>query len=298
MGTIGNLTRPSRAALSPSKEALLRKRLQGGIQTLHHGDPAAQIPARKQQGSARLSFAQQRLWFLHELDPQSSAYNETTALRICGPLDLNAFEEALNRIHERHGVLSAHFPATDGTPMQVSHPARIRCELADVQHLPASQREVAATELAQKEVGKPFDLAEGPVARYLLIRCKPDEHLFIVVMHHIVTDGWSVALYFQELAALYDGATRGVSPELPALPIQYRTLPNGSVRLCEATPSVMNSAIGRANLPAHRRQSICRRTARNESLPGHMAQCIRFNYRALFVRRSSPKAIRTTRRSS
>ena len=137
MGTIGNLTRPSRAALSPSKEALLRKRLQGGIQTLHHGDPAAQIPARKHQGSAPLSFAQQRLWFLHELDPQSSAYNETTALRIKGQLDFSAFEEALNRIHERHTVLSARFPATDGTPMQVCHPTRVRCELADVQHLPA-----------------------------------------------------------------------------------------------------------------------------------------------------------------
>src|SRR5262245_60031447 len=120
MGTIGNLTRPSRAALSPSKEALLRKRLQGGIQTLHHGDPGAQIPARKLQGPAPLSFAQQRLWFLHELDPQSSAYNETTALRIKGPLDFNAFEEGLNRIHERHTVLSARFPATDGTPMQVA----------------------------------------------------------------------------------------------------------------------------------------------------------------------------------
>jgi hypothetical protein len=221
MGTIGNLTRPSRAALSPSKEALLRKRLQGGIQTLHHGDPAAQIPARKDQGPAPLSFAQQRLWFLHELDPQSSAYNEATVLRIQGPLDFNAFEEALNRIHERHAVLSARFPATDGTPMQVRCPTRIRCELADVRHLPPSEREVAAAELAQKEVSKPFDLAKGPVARYVLIRCKADEHLFVVVMHHIVTDGWSVALFFQELAVLYDVATRGVSPELRTLPIQY-----------------------------------------------------------------------------
>ena len=221
MGTIGNLTRPSRAALSPSKEALLRKRLQGGIQTLHHGAPAAQIPAREQKGPARLSFAQQRLWFLHELDPQSSAYNEATALRIKGPLDFTAFEEALNQIHERHAVLSARFPATDGTPMQVCHPERVRCELVDVQHLPASQREVAAAELAQKEITKPFDLVEGPVARYLLIRSKPDEHLFVVVMHHIVTDGWSVALFLQELAALYDGARRGISPELRALPIQY-----------------------------------------------------------------------------
>src|SRR5262245_17893608 len=206
MGTTGNLTRPSRAALSPSKEALLRKRLQGGIQTLQHGDPAAQIQAREQQGPARLSFAQQRLWFLHELDPQSSAYNETTALRITGPLDVDAFDEALNRIHERHTVLSARFPAADGLPMQVCHPARVRCEFVDVQHLPASQREAAATALAQKEVSKSFDLAEGPVTRYLLIRCKPDEHLFVVVMHHIVTDGWSVALFFQELAGLYDGA--------------------------------------------------------------------------------------------
>src|SRR5688572_3032 len=221
MGTIGNLTRPSRAALSPSKEALLKKRLQGGIQTLHHGDPVAQIPARKYQDSAQLSFAQQRLWFLHELDPQSSAYNEATALRINGPLDSNAFEEALNQIHARHTVLSARFPATDGTPMQVWTPARVECEIVDLQHLPASQREVAATELAQKEVSKPFDLGKGPIARYVLIRCKPDEHLFVVVMHHIVTDGWSVALFFQELAALYDGARRAMAPELPAVPIQY-----------------------------------------------------------------------------
>src|SRR6187402_445988 len=167
MGTIGNLTRPSRAALSPSKEALLRKRLQGGIQTLHHGDPVAQIPARKEQGPAPLSFAQQRLWFLHELDPQSSAYNETTALRMSGPLDFNAFQEALNRVHQRHAVLSARFPATDGTPMQVWRPARIQCEVADLQQLPASQREAAAKDLAQKQVAKPFDLAEGPVTRYL-----------------------------------------------------------------------------------------------------------------------------------
>src|SRR5688572_2772598 len=137
MGTIGNLTRPSRAALSPSKEALLRKRLQGGIQTLQHGDPVAQIPVRKEQGAAPLSFAQQRLWFLHELDPQSSAYNETTALRIRGQLDINAFEEALNQIHERHAVLSARFPATDGTPTQVCRKERIRCEVADLQQWPA-----------------------------------------------------------------------------------------------------------------------------------------------------------------
>src|SRR5688572_28086107 len=126
MGTMGNLSRPWRAALSPWKEALLRKRLQGGIQTLHHGDAAAKSPARTQRGPAPLSFAQQILWFLHELHPQSSAYNETTSRRIKGPLEYHASDEALNQIHERHAVLSVRFPATDGTPMQVCRPTRIR----------------------------------------------------------------------------------------------------------------------------------------------------------------------------
>ena len=195
--------------------------MQGGIQTLQSGDPGAQISPRKQEGPSPLSFAQQRLWFLHQLDPQSSAYNEATVLRINGPLEFNAFEQALNRIHERHAVLCASFPATDGTPMQVHKPARVECQVADLQQVPTAQREISAKELAQTEARKPFDLAAGPIARYLLIRCRPDEHLFVAVMHHIVTDGWSVAVFFKELETFYQSITRATPASLSALPIQY-----------------------------------------------------------------------------
>src|SRR5215207_3726143 len=103
MGTIaGNLIRPERPALSASKQALLRKRVQGAFTALNQG---AQIPARRESGPAPLSFAQQRLWFLQQLEPQSAAYNVVSALRLTGPLDLRAFEAAIEQIHERHAVL-------------------------------------------------------------------------------------------------------------------------------------------------------------------------------------------------
>src|SRR5687768_2936758 len=105
MATItGNAIRPARPVLSASKEALLRKRVQGALKTIN---PGPQIPARAQTGSAPLSFAQQRLWFLQQLEAESPAYNVATALRLIGPLDIRAFNEAIKQIHERHAVLRA-----------------------------------------------------------------------------------------------------------------------------------------------------------------------------------------------
>lgn len=218
MGSTGNLIRPSRPVLSASKEALLRKRLQGAFKTLHAGP---QIPVRSQASPAPLSFAQQRLWFLQQLEPESAAYNEPTALRLTGPLDFLAFEQALNHIHERHAVLRARFPAQDGTPMQVDDPKPVSCNIIDLQGLPGPKREHAINQVLQEEPRKPFNLAEGPVARYTLIRCTPDDHLFLIVMHHIVTDGWSVTLFFRELEALYESLTCTSPAQLPSLPIQY-----------------------------------------------------------------------------
>src|SRR5687767_2867420 len=127
MGTsAGNLIRPERAVLSATKQALLRKRVQGAFTALNQGP---QIPARKENGPAPLSFAQQRLWFLQQLEPQSAAYNVVSALRLTGPLDLRALQEAIERVHERHAVLRARFPAPDGTPVQtISAPAPVPCE--------------------------------------------------------------------------------------------------------------------------------------------------------------------------
>src|SRR5829696_9370775 len=130
MGTItGNVIRPERPVLSASKEALLRKRVQGAFKTVN---PGPQIPARAQTRTAPLSFAQQRLWFLQQLEAESSAYNEATALRLIGPLDIRAFEQAIKQIHERHAVLRATFPAPDGTPRQSIAPeAVVECEVVD-----------------------------------------------------------------------------------------------------------------------------------------------------------------------
>src|SRR4026209_1034595 len=117
MGTsMGNVTRTARPALSASKQALLRKRVQGAFKALDHGP---QIPRRADPNSTPLSFAQQRLWFLQQLEPASPAYNVATGLRLKGPLDTFAFEQALNLIHERHEILRSTFPAPDGNPVQV-----------------------------------------------------------------------------------------------------------------------------------------------------------------------------------
>jgi FkbH-like protein len=220
MGTItGNVIRPARPVLTASKEALLRKRVQGAFKTLN---PGPQIRARAQTGTAPLSFAQERLWFLQQLETESPAYNVATALRLTGPLDIRIFEQAIRQIHERHAVLRATFPAPDGTPRQsVAAEAVVECEIVDLQHLRDEERERAGAEVLDQRARKPFDLMRGPVSRYTLVRHGPGEHVFVMVAHHIITDGWSVALFFRELEALYDGLSRTVPVELPPLPIQY-----------------------------------------------------------------------------
>jgi FkbH-like protein len=217
--TTGNISRPARPQLSASKEALLRQRVQGGLKTVNH---VSQIPARASTPTAPLSFTQQRLWFLQQLEIDSPAYNVATALRLTGPLDFNAFEHAIRQIHDRHAVLRATFPAPDGTPLQtITATTDVRCELVDLQHLVGEEKERTAAAVVHERGHKPFDLIHGPVTRYTLIRHTPDEHIFVMVMHHIVTDGWSVTLFLRELEALYDNLTRSVPADLPALPIQY-----------------------------------------------------------------------------
>jgi FkbH-like protein len=220
MGTsAGNLIRPERPVLSASKQALLRKRVQGAFTALNQGP---QIAARGETGPAPLSFAQQRLWFLQQLEPESAAYNVVSALRLTGPLDLRAFQKAIEKVHERHAVVRAAFPAPDGTPVQtVSASTEVACEIVDLQHVPAGEREGVAAAALRERAHRPFDLIKGPVSRYAVVRCAADQHIFLMVTHHIVTDGWSVTLFFRELEAFYESLTRTVPAQLPDLPIQY-----------------------------------------------------------------------------
>ncbi len=219
MATVtGNGARAMRPALSASKEALLRKRVQRGFNAL---EQESRIPVRRARASLPLSFAQERLWVLHQMAPASAAYNVPTALRLTGPLDTAAFNQALQAIHERHEILRSIFPAGDGLPAQVITDQKPECRLVDLQDRAGRARESAAAELLDQEARRTFDLNHGPLARYCLVRLAPDDHLLVVMMHHIITDGWSMNLFFRELEALYEGAARAKPSNLPPLPIQY-----------------------------------------------------------------------------
>jgi len=169
-----------------------------------------------------LSFAQQRLWFLQQMNPQSPAYNMPVASRLLGKLNVKALEQALNEIVQRHEVLRTTFQMIDAQPMQVisSHAALV-LPLLDLTHLPETARETEAHHLAVENLREPFDLVNGPLMRAALLRLNVEDHLLLLAMHHIISDGWSISVLVNELAALYNSFSIGTPATLPNLPIQY-----------------------------------------------------------------------------
>jgi amino acid adenylation domain-containing protein len=163
-----------------------------------------------------LSFAQERLWFLEQLDPGKATYNLPNALRLTGALDVRRLAGALGEVVRRHAVLRTTFAEVEGRPAQlVSHHAGLAFAVVDLSALPAAERAGEARRLVSLEVDHPFDLARGPLLRALLLRLAPAEHEAVLTMHHIVSDGWSMGVLVREMAALYAG-----SPP-PEPPIQY-----------------------------------------------------------------------------
>ncbi|MEA2692141.1 MAG: hypothetical protein QOJ16_1528, partial [Acidobacteriota bacterium] len=184
------------------------------------------IPRRPPAEAYPLSFSQQRLWLLDRLQPGSPAYNMPTALRLRGKLDVRALERSLSALEARHGSLRTTFATSgedDGEPLQrVSPPASIVLPRIDLDGLPEPRRETLALRLAGDEARRPFDLAEGPLARIVLLRLGPEDHVMTATLHHIVTDGWSMEIFTRDLAALYSAAfDQKAKPALPELPIQY-----------------------------------------------------------------------------
>ncbi|HYG61708.1 MAG TPA: amino acid adenylation domain-containing protein, partial [Thermoanaerobaculia bacterium] len=168
------------------------------------------------QGSLPLSFAQQRLWFLHRLAPDSAAYNVPLTVGLSGRLDAAALAAALHEIGRRHEVLRTTFAERQGRPFQVIAPEpRLPLPLLDLSGLPAAEREAEVLRRALTEALAPFDLAAGPLVRAALLRLGEEDHALLVTMHHIVTDGWSRGIFLRELTALYAGH------RLPELPVQY-----------------------------------------------------------------------------
>ncbi|MEP7010062.1 MAG: amino acid adenylation domain-containing protein, partial [Acidobacteriota bacterium] len=169
-----------------------------------------------------LSFAQQRLWFLHQLEPDSAFYNNPLALRLRGPLNRAALAATLAEIVRRHEILRTRFAATGGRPSQVVLGApRPRLPLVDLRRLPTESREETARRLAAEEAARPFDLSAGPLVRNLLLRIDEIEHALLLSFHHIVSDAWSLGILAQEASALYAAVRAGSPSPLVDLPVQY-----------------------------------------------------------------------------
>ena len=173
-------------------------------------------------GDFPLSFAQQRLWFLDQLDPGTSAYTIAARRRFHGPLDVAALADAFTGLVRRHESLRTTFPSQNGEPVQrISDPAPVTLDIIDLQRVPQGERAAAALRIAQEKVRRPFDLANGPLFRPVLIALGLEEHDLIVMVHHIVADGWSLGILARELTTLYEAGRARRPASLPELPIQY-----------------------------------------------------------------------------
>ena len=169
-----------------------------------------------------LSFAQQRLWFLDQVEPDSPLYNMQGVTRFVGALNLPALEQALNRVVARHESLRTRFAANDGQPVQViDDSVSLGLPLEDLSELSAADRETALERLIEEEMNRPFHLAADRLLRAKLAKLAGDEHVLIVTMHHIVSDEWSFRVFHREWTHYYSGLVEGNLEELPELPIQY-----------------------------------------------------------------------------
>ena len=205
--------------VSGKKKAKLAERLRaegleaGGLEGIPRRDDPAQIP---------LSFAQIRLWFLDALEPGLTAYNIPALLRLRGRLDPEALAASFGEILRRHAVLRVRFENVEGEPRQhLVAPTAFDLPLVDLTGIAEESREETARGVVEGSVFHPFDLGRGPLLRVLLLRLAEGEHLALLVVHHIVTDGWSMGVLIRELGELYASFQHRRPPALPPLPLEY-----------------------------------------------------------------------------
>ncbi|HEY9692726.1 MAG TPA: amino acid adenylation domain-containing protein [Oculatellaceae cyanobacterium] len=168
------------------------------------------------------SFAQQRLWFLEQLNPGSPKYNLPLILEFTGLLDVTVFEQSCQEIIRRHEALRTNFTQVDGQPVQViSANIPLHINVFDLEELPLNSRPLEAQNIVDLAVQQPFDLEQDPLLRVTLIHLTATEHILVFVMHHIVSDGWSLGVFTRELMALYESFAQQKPCTLPELPIQY-----------------------------------------------------------------------------
>ncbi|HEU4511158.1 MAG TPA: condensation domain-containing protein, partial [Pyrinomonadaceae bacterium] len=200
------------ANLPPSKRKLLELALGNRDESL----PSKAISRRSTTGEIPLSFAQQRMWFLDQLEPNHAAYHLAGAIRIDGPLQVGILEKAFNQVVQRHEILRTTFSSANDEPVQIIAPELvISLPLLDLQNVPESDRDAEVSRVATEWAQRPFALSEGPLLRAQLVRLSEEEHLLLLTLHHIIADGWSVGILIRELSSFYQGE------ELEELSIQY-----------------------------------------------------------------------------
>ncbi|GAB1537494.1 hypothetical protein NUACC21_01380 [Scytonema sp. NUACC21] len=181
--------------------------------------PIVRVP---RQLKMPVSFAQQRLWFLQQFEPESGFYNIPVAVRFQGQPNIIALEHSLNHIISRHEALRTNFIQVDGQPMQViASSTPLSLTVVDLQQLDTTEGEITCQQLIAVEAVRPFDLATDLLVRASLFQLQPTEHVLLLVMHHIVSDAWSMGVLVRELATVYQAICNELPIALPELPIQY-----------------------------------------------------------------------------
>ncbi|HEX6042090.1 non-ribosomal peptide synthetase, partial [Longimicrobium sp.] len=206
---------PVRAFFEASTVAGLAPR----IAALAPATDAPLVPVPRHQ-PLPLSFAQQRLWFVQQLDPSNVAYNMVGVVRLDGRLDAEALRRSLDALAARHESLRTTFTMGDGEPVQHVAPS-LRIDVETVDLADAADRRAETERQAAFEQARPFDLAAGPLVRARLLRFADDAHVLLLSMHHVISDGWSRGVIVREISALYAAFAAGEAPSLPALPVQY-----------------------------------------------------------------------------
>ncbi len=192
------------------------------LRNTNNGLTLPPIQPRTETKQLPLSWAQERLWFLNQLEGKSATYNIPAAVRISGKLDINALQQALSSIVKRHEVLRTSFQIENGKPIQVIDPeATVNIIEVDLQQLETTKRENLVIEQVQLEATTPFYLENAPLIRCSLLQLSTWEYVLLVTMHHIVSDGWSMGVFIQELSSLYQTFIGGEALPLEKLPIQY-----------------------------------------------------------------------------
>ena len=207
------------ANLSPDRQELLARLLKQNQIDLSQ---AVIMPRARNSNDAPLSFAQQRLWLVLQLDPDNVAYNVPEPLLFKGQMNVTALAESFSEIVRRHEILRTTFQVVSGEVRQViAQPQPVPLEVIDLSHLPRPERDIRFTQLIDENTLQPFDLARGPLMRVKLLRLKDEEHVLLAAHHHIIYDGWSRGVFVDELMTLYNAFRLGESSPLPELPIQY-----------------------------------------------------------------------------